>query len=133
MSPHDTTAPTRICDHCGIPFTIRKGWFSFFHNAPQRFCSEACSQAARRSDPAQVLWSRADMSGDCWIWTGPTTPNGYGRTSFGGRKEYAHRAAWILIYGSIPENMLVCHICDNRLCIRPDHLFLGTNDDNNKD
>lgn len=79
-----------------------------------------------------------DGSDRCWEWRGEKTHHGYGycrlrrkgRSDVGGM---AHRISYILIYGPIPDGLHVCHKCDNPLCIRADHLFLGTDKDNSDD
>ena len=67
------------------------------------------------------------------LWTAGTTRAGYGRFQVGGRPVYAHRLAWELANGPVPDGLHVLHRCDVRRCCTDDHLFLGTNADNNAD
>lgn len=69
----------------------------------------------------------------CWIWQGATTTKGYGVTRFNGKNIGAHRMAWILAHGPIPEGRYVCHSCDTPACVNPEHLWLGSAQSNNED
>lgn len=81
------------------------------------------------------FWARADIQGDddCWNWLEYKNNDGYGNYHIGKKIINAHRMAYTIIYGDIPNGQLVCHKCDNPSCINPKHLFLGTRKDNMQD
>ena len=82
------------------------------------------------------LWAAVEKTESCWLYRGFCDPTGYGIISDGTgphRNKRVHRLSWEQHYGPIPDGMLVCHHCDVRNCIRPDHLFVGTEKDNTDD
>lgn len=92
------------------------------------------SRLTRLTPPLEeVFWSRVDKTSHpdgCWIWTAGKFSGGYRCIKFHNTSHLAHRVAWKLVNGDIPNDLCVCHHCDNPPCCNPEHLFLGTNAEN---
>ncbi len=131
---------TRACKACGKGF---RPWV-----ATSEFCSARCSQPtiAKRRTLEERFWEKVDKNGPvpahvpelgpCWVWTSSTNGRGYGQISSGGnggRPLKAHRVAWEMENGPIPDGLDVLHKCDNPICTRASHLMLGTHLDNMRD
>lgn len=83
---------------------------------------------------AERFWRYVERGDGCWLWTGAQDRKGYGRFNLGDdRTGFAHRFAYELLVGPIPDGMAVMHLCDTPLCVNPDHLQPGTIDENNAD
>lgn len=133
---------------CSIMGCSRSKWargFCSFHYHKWR--EQHLQECARFSTIEERFWIKVNIIsgpvirpelGRCWPWDSSPTSRGYGKFWFGkgrknGRLSLAHRVAYIFTYGTIPDELLVLHRCDYRLCCRPDHLFLGTHKDNTQD
>ena len=83
---------------------------------------------------ARRFWAKVEKTDGCWLWRAATGANGrYGRFGIGSKVLLAHRVAWTLAHGELPDAARVLHRCDNPLCVNPAHLFLGTQGDNLRD
>lgn len=114
-----------VCPKCGKKLKASAG-----HPA---FCGR---------DYVPVFWSQVNKTSGCWLWTGGVQNKGYGQIAISRAtpnapkkqlKVLVHRYSWELAYGPVPEGMYVLHKCDTPRCVRPDHLALGTQTENNHD
>ncbi len=132
----------RTCETCRTEFSVETFRLA---RGGGLFCSKRCSNFARiykSRSPEERFWEKVDRNGPeartglgpCWLWRGVLKPNGYG--NFGRARSdtvYAHRFSFELTRSRIPAGLCVLHRCDVRSCVRPDHLFLGTQRDNAED
>lgn len=139
----------------GEPIRFIHGHFAntLKKSRPLTYCECGCGQlvrnryqlghAIRRGYMARVrrerdieprFWRNVKKSEGCWEWTGARSGNGYGAISWHNKQHGAHRVSWMLANGrEIPAGMQVLHACDNPLCVRPEHLSLGSLQENSLD
>lgn len=119
-----TKQPTKLCERCGSPRT----------RCARRYCWPCGIAARKRADPVARFWNNVTKTDSCWLWTCSKKAKGYGQyTVWPGHVVLAHRYAYELMRGPIPDGLGVLHRCDNPPCVNPDHMFLGTRADNNRD
>lgn len=106
------------CSQCLKPFSPER--------SRSKFCSQQCSADSQRKTAYQQVFEpgKYSVEGDCWIWTGFKTWEGYPRTGAAnkGLSQYAHVAAYTLTIGPVPEGLQLDHLCKNRSCINPRHM-----------
>jgi len=107
-----------------------------FHSCPNRLCCAPSHLYIETSASSQTLfqkrfWEKVTKTDACWLWNGYRNACGYGCAGIGGRKTMlAHRAAWEMVNGPVPAGMRVLHTCDIPACVRVDHLWIGTQQEN---
>jgi hypothetical protein len=122
-----------LCDYCGITFPRRPSNASRYRHS---YCSRHCSDLGRREPLAARFWRHVEQTSGCWLWTGRTNRQGYGKTWSTGkpvRTLIAHRVSWELHHGPIPPGAFVLHDCDTPACVNPAHLSLGDHAQNMAD
>jgi hypothetical protein len=135
------TKVTLICECCSKPFEVPR-----HRRSVARCCSRKCWWRVLSVPLETRFLAKVDKDGPapehvpelgrCWVWTAATNWKGYGflsRRTGEQRSTLAHRISWELAVGPIPEGLNVLHKCDRPSCCRPEHLFLGTLADNNRD
>lgn len=113
----------QVCQRCGVAFITK-------NRCRQQYCSRACCYLTVEDR----FWSKVEKTETCWLWHGTKGHFGHGRFTIGMLPYHqAHRLAWEWANGPIPDGLFICHHCDVACCVRPSHLFIGSQADNMRD
>lgn len=121
----------RLCSvgDCDMPL-LAKGMCSMHYQRARRGSDPNRPPVQKYRTPRESFEARTERQGDCLIWTGGLTSNGYGSMHYSGKAGYAHRYAWEVENGPVPDGSLVDHVCHNKRCVEVRHLRLATKSQN---
>jgi len=127
------TDPCRV-DGCERPPTRRLAWceMHYYRNRRDGSAGERAPRVFRPISKEDTLWERVEVTGFCWNWTGYLNRAGYGRFMHEGRMQLSHRVSYETLVASIPEGLVIDHLCRNPRCVNPDHLEPVTKAENTR-